>query len=97
MKRFFLFVSLCLALTPMLALVAFGQGYQPPTRLAIKSEVLGEERVILVQTPASYANGKQRYPDQRGDAGDATIQCQQHAQRRGDTFAAFEAIKCWQR
>lgn len=58
MKQFFLFVSLCLAL----AVTAFGQGYQPPTRLAIKSEVLGEERVILVQTPAGYANGKQSYP-----------------------------------
>ena len=58
MKRLFFFVLLNLTL----ALTAFGQGYQPPTRLAIKSETLGEERVILVQTPASYANGKQRYP-----------------------------------
>ncbi|MBP6822845.1 MAG: alpha/beta hydrolase [Acidobacteria bacterium] len=58
MKQFFLFASLCLTLS----VTAFGQGYQPPTRLAIKSEVLGEERIILVQTPASYANGKQRYP-----------------------------------
>ncbi|MFN0111135.1 MAG: alpha/beta hydrolase-fold protein [Blastocatellia bacterium] len=58
MKQFFLFVSLCMTL----AVTAFGQGYQPPTRLAIKSAALGEERVILVQTPASYANGKQRYP-----------------------------------
>ncbi len=57
MKRLFLFVLLNLTLT----VVAFGQNQQL-NRLAIKSEVMGEERVILVQTPASYANGKQRYP-----------------------------------
>ncbi len=58
MKRLFLFVSLCLTLT----FVAYGQNNQTIQRLTIKSAVMGEERVILVHTPAGYANGKQRYP-----------------------------------
>lgn len=36
---------------------AFGQ-----TRLTIKSEVMGEERVILVRTPQGYEAGNARYP-----------------------------------
>jgi predicted alpha/beta superfamily hydrolase len=58
MKRLFLFTLLNLLLT----VVAFGQNNQTVQRLTIKSEVMGEERVILVNTPAGYANGKQRYP-----------------------------------
>lgn len=58
MKRVFLFALLNLTLT----VVALGQNNQMVNRLAINSEVMGEERVILVHTPASYANGKQRYP-----------------------------------
>lgn len=32
------------------------------TKLAIKSDVLGEERTVLVRTPAGYDAGKERYP-----------------------------------
>jgi predicted alpha/beta superfamily hydrolase len=32
------------------------------TRLTIKSEVLGEERVVLVRTPQGYEASKERYP-----------------------------------
>jgi predicted alpha/beta superfamily hydrolase len=32
------------------------------TRLTIKSEVLGEERVVLVRTPAGYERGTARFP-----------------------------------
>ena len=35
---------------------------QPRDRLTIKSEVLGEERVALVRTPAGYDTNDQRYP-----------------------------------
>lgn len=58
MKRFFLFASLLLSLCA----TAFAQNNQPYTKLTIKSEVLGEERVILVRTPAGYEGGKQRFP-----------------------------------
>jgi predicted alpha/beta superfamily hydrolase len=58
MKRFFLLASLLLSLCA----TAFAQNNQPLDRLTIKSEVLGEERVILVRTPAGYEAGKQRFP-----------------------------------
>ena len=45
-----------------LGAVAFGQDYAASNRIAIKSEVLGEERVILVRTPPGYERGGQRYP-----------------------------------
>src|SRR5262249_11169126 len=38
------------------------QDTQPARRLVVKSEVLGEERVALVRTPAGYDAGEQRYP-----------------------------------
>ncbi len=37
-------------------------GGEAPARLALKSETLGEERVILVRTPPGYERNQQRYP-----------------------------------
>ncbi|HKY04342.1 MAG TPA: alpha/beta hydrolase-fold protein [Blastocatellia bacterium] len=48
----------------LLVLPAYGQGPQAggPTRLTIKSEVLGEERTIIVRTPQGYDANNLRYP-----------------------------------
>lgn len=49
----------------LLAASAFGQApplYDAPARFNLKSEVLGEERTILVRTPAGYERNGQRYP-----------------------------------
>lgn len=43
------------------------------TTLRLKSDVLGEERVILVRTPQGYENGTQRYPVLYMTDGDAHI------------------------
>lgn len=43
------------------------------TTLKLKSEVLGEERTILVRTPAGYEAGNQRYPVLYMTDGDAHI------------------------
>ncbi|MBA3240276.1 MAG: hypothetical protein H0T60_03530 [Acidobacteria bacterium] len=57
-----------LALVALLVLTfpAFGQAPaaagETLTRLTVKSEVMGEERVILVRTPAGYERGKARFP-----------------------------------
>lgn len=48
--------------------------YDAPTRLTIKSEVLGEERVILVRTPQGYEGGTTRYPVLYMTDGDAHLQ-----------------------
>jgi predicted alpha/beta superfamily hydrolase len=45
-----------------LTVAAFGQDSAVSNRLAIKSETLGEERVILVRTPPGYERDGQRYP-----------------------------------
>jgi len=45
-----------------MTIVAFGQDYAAGNRITIKSETLGEERVILVRTPPGYERGGQRYP-----------------------------------
>ncbi len=58
MKRLFLLVSLLF----VLSLTAFGQNQQTINKLSIKSEVLGEERVVLIRTPAGYDNNKHQYP-----------------------------------
>ena len=45
--------------------VAHGQAAQPNTNLArvtIKSDVMGEDRVVLVRTPLGYERGNERYP-----------------------------------
>src|SRR5262249_45402756 len=41
---------------------ASAQDGQREGRLAVKSQVLGEERVALVRTPAGYDTNDQRYP-----------------------------------
>jgi uncharacterized protein len=55
--------------------VAFAQGPAIPgvTTLRLKSAVLGEERTILVRTPAGYEAGSQRYPVLYMTDGDAHI------------------------
>jgi predicted alpha/beta superfamily hydrolase len=45
-----------------LTIAAYGQSYATGNRAAIKSEVLGEERVILIRTPPGYERDGQRYP-----------------------------------
>lgn len=44
-----------------------------PTKLTIKSKVLGEDRAILVRTPAAYDTNKQTYPVLYMTDGDAHI------------------------
>lgn len=61
----------------LLSTTAFGQApalYESPTQLVIKSEVLGEERVVLVRTPFGYEHNGQRYPVLYMTDGDAHIQ-----------------------
>lgn len=54
----FAVVALLLSLT----IATFGQDNAAGNRIAIKSEVLGEERIILVRTPPGYGRDGQRYP-----------------------------------
>lgn len=61
----------------LLSSTAFGQApplYEAPTRLVIKSEVLGEERTVLIRTPFGYERNGQRYPVLYMTDGDAHIQ-----------------------
>ena len=48
----------------LLSLSVFAQAPNIPgvTSLSVKSDVLGEERRILVRTPQGYEAGNQRYP-----------------------------------
>ena len=48
--------------------------YDAPERLVVKSQVLGEERVILVRTPAGYARSSEKFPVLYMTDGDAHIQ-----------------------
>jgi predicted alpha/beta superfamily hydrolase len=48
--------------------------YEAPERLVVKSQVLGEERVVLVRVPAGYARGAERFPVLYMTDGDAHIQ-----------------------
>src|SRR4051812_35808636 len=48
--------------------------YDAPERIVIKSQVLGEERTVLVCTPAGYARGSERFPVLYMTDGDAHIQ-----------------------
>lgn len=48
--------------------------YDAPERLVIKSQVLGEERVILVRTPVGYARSSEKFPVLYMTDGDAHIQ-----------------------
>src|SRR6185295_9169796 len=51
---------------------AFAQ-YGGPTKLVIKSSVLGEDRTILVRTPPGYETNKRAYPVMYMTDGDAHI------------------------
>jgi predicted alpha/beta superfamily hydrolase len=48
--------------------------YDAPERLVIKSQVLGEERTVLIRTPAAYARSTERFPVLYMTDGDAHIQ-----------------------
>lgn len=48
--------------------------YDAPERLVIKSQVMGEERVVLVRTPAGYARSSERFPVLYMTDGDTHIQ-----------------------
>jgi uncharacterized protein len=56
-----------------LTVAALGQNYAAGARVAIKSEVLGEERIILVRTPPGYDHNGQRYPVLYMTDGDAHL------------------------
>ncbi len=60
MKKTSMFAAIPFLLA--LTIAVFGQDYAASNRIAIKSDVLGEERVILVRTPPGYERGGQRYP-----------------------------------
>jgi len=63
----FAFLLLC-------SLSALGQAPQGAvTKMTLKSNVLGEERTILVRTPAGYETNKRRYPVLYMTDGDAHI------------------------
>src|SRR5215213_7433665 len=55
-----------LSVVAVLLLIASAAIAQPPTgtvkRLTIKSAVLGEDRIVLVRTPAGYETNKVSYP-----------------------------------
>ena len=59
-------VSRLLSGVAVLLMIASAAIAQPPTgtvkRLVLKSTVLGEERVVLVRTPAGYETNQVRYP-----------------------------------
>ncbi len=62
----------------LLAPAAFGQApappvYDAPARITLKSDVLGEERVVLVRTPPGYDRNAQRYPVLYMTDGDAHL------------------------
>jgi predicted alpha/beta superfamily hydrolase len=60
MNRRYLSAVLALAVAP--CATASAQDRQAVQRLVIKSEVLAEELVAIVQTPAGYDRNQQRYP-----------------------------------
>jgi predicted alpha/beta superfamily hydrolase len=66
-----------LVLLLSLSVAAFAQAQTPNipgvTPLRIKSEVLGEERLILIRTPQGYEGSNQRYPVLYMTDGDAHI------------------------
>jgi predicted alpha/beta superfamily hydrolase len=48
--------------------------YDAPERIVVKSQVLGEERTVLVRTPAGYARSSERFPVLYMTDGDSHIQ-----------------------
>lgn len=61
-------------LAPVAASAQAPNLYDAPERLVVKSQVLGEDRVILVRTPAGYARGSEKFPVLYMTDGDAHIQ-----------------------
>lgn len=51
-----------LVLSSSAAVAQWKEGASGPAKVTIKSKVLGEDRVILVRTPAGYEKGKVAYP-----------------------------------
>lgn len=68
--RYLLGVFVLLVLSSSAAFAQYAGG---PTKLAIKSSVLGEDRTILVRTPAGYEKSKIAYPVLYMTDGDAHI------------------------
>lgn len=62
--RKLLLLTLSFVLLLLFTVVALGQGYQGDgvKRLKINSAALGEERTVLIRTPAGYESNNQRYP-----------------------------------
>jgi predicted alpha/beta superfamily hydrolase len=80
--RLLLVLSALLVLAPAAAAqAAAGQYAAAEERFQIKSQVLGEERTILVRVPANYQQGTERYPVLYMTDGDA------HIQHTGSTVA----------
>jgi predicted alpha/beta superfamily hydrolase len=72
-NRLHIFLGI-LALLFLFSLSALGQIPQGAvTKFTLKSDVLGEERTILVRTPPGYETNKQRYPVLYMTDGDAHI------------------------
>lgn len=69
-----LFALLALLLPAAVAHAQAPPPYEAPERVRIKSQVLGEERTVLVRTPAGYARGTERFPVLYMTDGDAHIQ-----------------------
>src|SRR5215210_576836 len=69
-----LLTLLALLLTASAARAQAPPAYETPERLVIKSQVLGEERTVLVRVPAGYARGSERFPVLYMTDGDAHIQ-----------------------
>src|SRR6202007_2488054 len=60
MNRLLVFALFSLVVAPCVG--ASAQDQQPDRRLAIKSDVMGQQRVVLVHTPAGYGTNDQPYP-----------------------------------
>jgi predicted alpha/beta superfamily hydrolase len=69
-RRYVLGTLVLLAISSTVAFAQYGGG---PAKLTIKSTVLGEDRVILVRTPAGYEKNKLAYPVLYMTDGDAHI------------------------
>src|SRR5215207_9181107 len=69
-----LLAALAVLLTSAAARAQAPVAYDAPERIVIKSQVLGEERVVLVRTPTGYARSSERFPVLYMTDGDAHIQ-----------------------
>ena len=76
-RRRLLRASVLLPLVLLASVAASAQApilYDAPERLVVKSQVLGEERTVLVRTPAGYARSSERFPVLYMTDGDSHIQ-----------------------